>query len=341
MEKIRLGRTGLQVSRSGFGALPIQRISRSEAIRILRAAFDGGIDFFDTARGYFDSESKMGKALEPVRDRLIIATKSPAADGGQLILDLHESMRELRTDYIDVFQFHVAKKCHAPGEPDGLYDAALKAKAEGKIRHIGITAHRLDVALTAAQSGLYDTVQYPMSYLSSESDLALVDVCKANDVGFIAMKALAGGLITDATMAWAFMKERGNILPIWGIQRMEELEEFLALEQSSPSLDDEMRAKMERDRAELSGNFCRGCGYCLPCPADIEITWIARMPQAIRRMDPNFFMTEEWRGKVDKVNDCIHCNACKSRCPYELDTPELLTIAHKDYREFTAEWDRR
>lgn len=334
MEKMILGRTGLSVSRSAFGALPLQRVPMAEAVSILRAAFEGGIDFFDTARSYTDSESKIGAAFSAFRDRLYIATKSTAGDGANLTAELEESLRQLKTDYIDVYQFHAARKCHKPGEADGLYDAALKAKADGKIRWIGFTSHRLPVAMEAVKSGLYDTVQFPLSYLSSDDDLSLVRACKEHNVGFIAMKALSGGIITDAGAALAFMRQMDNALPIWGIQRMEELRQFLELEENLPRLDDEMKARISRDREELSGNFCRGCGYCLPCAAEIEIPWVARMPQVLRRMDPEPFLTPEWREKMERVKDCVHCDACKARCPYDLDTPELLRVSYEDYAGF-------
>lgn len=340
MERTILGRTGLSVSRSGFGCLPIQRVSRQEAVRILRAAYDGGINFFDTARYYCDSESKMGEAFRGLpRERLVIATKSPAADGRTLLEELDASLRDLKTEYIDVFQFHVAKKCHRPGEADGLYDAAQKAKDAGKIRHIGLTAHRPDVATASAESGLYDTIQFPLSYLSSARDLQLAETCARGNIGFIAMKALSGGLITDSATAFAFLRQYPHVVPIWGIQKMEELEAFLQHERTPPQLDETMRERIERDKRELSGNFCRGCGYCLPCPAGIELNWAARMPQAIRRMESGGFLTAEWRAKMELVKACIHCNACKSRCPYELDTPALIEAAYSDYRAFAAAWD--
>ena len=339
LEKMRLGRTGIEASRTAFGALPIQRTERREALAILRKAYECGINFYDTARGYLDSESKIGEALHGVRDKIYIATKSTALDAAALEEHIGTSLSELRTGYIDIFQFHFAKKCHRPGEEDGLYDKALMEKQAGKLRFIGLTSHNLSVAMEAAASGLYDTVQFPFSHLSSERDLELVKLCAKNDVGFIAMKALAGGLITNAKAAFAFMRATGNALPIWGIQREEELDEFMTLEKSPPAMDDELKKAIEHDRQELSGSFCRGCGYCLPCPADIDMSFSVRMPYALRRMDPATFLTPEWREKMSRIQNCIHCNACKSRCPYELDPPALLEESYRDYVEFAREWD--
>ena len=338
MKTIRLGKTGLQVTKCSFGALPIQRTPREEAIAIFRAALDGGINFFDTARNYTDSESKMGEAFDGRRERAIIATKSSADTHDKLLEDMRTSLSELRTDYIDLFQFHLAPKCHRPGEEDGLYDAVQEARASGLIRHIGLTAHRLDVAMEAAGSGLYETIQYPFSYLSSQRDMELVELCRREDLGFIAMKALSGGLITDAATATAFMNETPGVVPIWGIQRMSELEEFLRLAKDSPTMDDEMRRRIEKDKKELAGNFCRGCGYCRPCPAGIEINWLARMPLAIRRMSPELFMTEEWVEKMERFKSCTHCGACAKKCPYELDPPKLMAAASEDYFKFRENW---
>lgn len=338
MERIRLGKTNLLVSKVSFGALPIQRTDREEALRILRAAQAGGINFFDTARNYYDSESKLGEALQDVRGEVLIATKSAATTGEKLLDDLEISLGELRTDYIDLFQFHIAPKCHRPGEEDGLYEAALEAKRRGTIRHLGLTAHRLDVALEAATSGLYETIQYPFSYLSAERDIELVRTCGRENVGFIAMKGLSGGLITDSSLATAFMNQFGNVVPIWGIQRMNELEEFLVHAENPPSMDDARRRMIERDRQELSGNFCRACGYCRPCPVGIEINWLARMPQAIRRMSPELFMTEEWVEKMERFKSCLHCGACTKKCPYELDPPKLMEVAYEDYHKFRENW---
>jgi predicted aldo/keto reductase-like oxidoreductase len=312
-----------------------------EAVRILRAALDGGINFFDTARGYTDSEAKIGAAFRDRRDKIVLATKTHSQNAEAFAADLDKSLSELGTGYIDLYQFHLAKKCHAPGETDGLYDAALKAKGEGRIGHIGITTHRRDVALAVAKSGLYETLQYPLSYLSSDEDLEAVRLCRDDDVGVIAMKALSGGLITDAAAAFSWMRQQDGVFPIWGIQRMSELEEFLALEESPPEYDAAMRERIAKDRLALSGNFCRGCGYCLPCPAGIEINWVARMPQALRRMRAEDFLTEEWREKMERSLECARCGICSSRCPYELDAPSLIEASYADYRQFAAEHDRK
>lgn len=334
MNTVTLGRTGLTVNKNGFGALPIQRIPKEEAVAIVRRALDGGITFFDTARLYSDSEEKLGAALAGRREKVILATKTPATDAASFWRDLEASLAALQTDYIDLFQFHNPAFCPKPGDGSGLYEAMLEAREQGKIRFIGLTNHRLHVAREAVGSGLYDTLQFPFCYLASPDDLALVKSCRQHGVGFIAMKALSGGLIQNSAAAYAFLAQFEGVLPIWGVQRMAELEEFLAYGENPPALTAELQALIERDKLQLAGDFCRGCGYCLPCPAGIEIPNAARMSLMLRRSPPSPWLGEEWQAKMAKIDDCIHCNHCVNHCPYGLDTPKLLRQNYEDYKTF-------
>ena len=341
MNTVTLGRTGITVDKNGFGALPIQRVSLEEAKTILRRAFDGGIRFFDTARGYTDSEEKLGAALSDVRDSLYIATKSPAKNAADFNRDLETSLRNLRTDHVDIIQFHNPSFCPLPGGEDGLYDAALAAQKAGKVRFIGISNHRLAVAQQAIDSGLYDTLQFPFSYLSSEKELALSQAAEKAGMGFIAMKALSGGLINNSAAAYAWMAQHPNVLPIWGIQRMSELEEFLSYIDNPPALTEELQAVIARDRAELAGDFCRGCGYCLPCPQEIDIPTCARMKLLLGRSPVAGNITPKAQAEMAKIDSCLHCNQCASRCPYGLDTPKLLEENLAFYREFMAHYQAK
>ena len=219
MQKIEFGSTGLVIEKNGFGCLPIQRISETEAVKLLHKACDGGINFFDTARAYSDSEQKVGAAFSGMRDRIVLATKTGAQTAEGFWRDLETSLRTLKTDYIDIYQFHNPAFCPKPGGEDGLYDAALEAKKQGKIRHISITNHRLAVAQEAIDSGLYASLQFPFSYLAGEQELALVEGCRAHGMGFIAMKGMAGGLLRDGLTAAAWMAVQENVVPIWGVQR--------------------------------------------------------------------------------------------------------------------------
>ncbi|NNU75323.1 aldo/keto reductase [Clostridium estertheticum] len=336
MDKIKLGRTNLMVTRSGFGALPVQRVSFDEAKNILRKSYDNGINFFDTARAYSDSEEKIGYSLADVRKNIIIATKTHAKDRKTLLEHLQTSLKNLKTDYIDIYQLHNPDVLPDPKDPEGLYAGLLEAKKKGLIRFIGITNHKLKNAMDAAASGLYDTIQFPLCSLSSDDDLLLIKECKKRNIGLIAMKALSGGLITDASSAFAFLRQFDNVVPIWGIQRETELDEFITLEKNPPLLDDIMWSIINKDRSELSGDFCRGCGYCLPCPAGIEIPTSARISLLLKRAPYQGFLDDSFKEKMELINNCIQCGHCKNHCPYKLDTPNLLKRELKNYSEFYA-----
>lgn len=333
MQTVRLGKTNITVSKNGFGALPIQRISADEAVHLLKKAYNGGINYFDTARFYTDSEEKLGLALSDVRENIIISTKTMCSNVADFWRDLEVSLDKLKTDYIDIYQFHNPPFCPKPGDGTGLYEAMLEAKRLGKIRHIGITNHRLAVAEEAVLSGLYETLQFPFSYLASEKEEALVRLCEERDVGFICMKALAGGLISRSDAAYAFLADY-PVAPIWGVQRERELDEFLAYNDDPPHMTDELREFIRKEREELSGDFCRGCGYCMPCPVGIQINNCARMSLMIRRAPVDAQLSEASQAMMKKTEDCIECGKCKSMCPYGLDTPSLLKKNYEDYKTF-------
>ena len=336
MDLVVLGKTGLTVNKNGFGALPVQRVSKKQAVYLLQKAFYNGINYFDTARVYSDSEEKLGAAFEYTRERIVISTKTAAQDAAGMRRDLEESLRRLKTDYIDIYQFHNPAFCPKPGDGSGLYEEALKAKEEGKIRHIGITNHRLAVAKEAIESGLYETLQFPFSYLASDKDLEVVRQCGEAGMGFIAMKGLAGGLIHNSACAYAYMAQPqfAHVAPIWGIQRESELDEFLSYQECPLQLDDLMRAEIEKDREELSGGFCRGCGYCMPCPVGIEINNCARMSLMLRRAPKEGWLSPAWQEKMKRIEDCLHCGQCMKKCPYGLNTPQLLEKNYEDYKTF-------
>ncbi len=336
MAKVTLGKTGICVEKNAFGALPIQRISKEEAVGLLRKAYGHGVQFFDTARWYTDSEVKVGEAFAGIREKVYIATKTGAVDAEGFWKDLRTSLDNLQTDYIDIYQFHNPAFCPKPGDGSGLYEAMLEAKEKGMVRHIGITNHRLSIAKEAIESGLYETLQFPFCYLATEKDLALVEACKKENMGFIAMKALSGGLITNSAAAYAYLAQFDNVLPIWGVQREKELDEFLSYIDNPPAMTEELKAVIEKDRGELLGEFCRGCGYCMPCPVGIEINNSARMSLMLRRAPSEAWLTEEWQEKMKRIEKCLHCGRCKSKCPYGLDTPALLEKNYQDYQEVLA-----
>ena len=336
MKTVRLGKTGITVPQNAFGCLPIQRDSKEVAVKLLREAYEGGMRFFDTARAYTDSEEKVGEAFDGMRDQIFIATKTHAKTPDGFWKDLETSLKLLRTDYIDIYQLHMAPQCYRPGDGTGMYECLVKAKEQGLIRHIGITAHKLMVAQEIVESGLYETLQYPFSYLSSEKEIALVNACREAGMGFICMKVLAGGLITRSDAAMAYMTQFDGLVPIWGIQRENELREWLSYMDETPSMTDEIADYIKKEQDELSGSFCRGCGYCLPWPQGIEINNCARMSLMLRRAPSKAWLSEEYQAKMAKIENCINCRQCVKRCPYELDTPELLRRNLEDYKRVLA-----
>lgn len=333
MKDIILGSTGIKTKQNAFGALPIQRVDFDYAKKLLLKAYENGMTYFDTARAYSDSEEKIGYAFKGIdRSTYYIATKTAAKDVETFWKDLNKSLENLKTDYIDVYQFHNVDQVYKPNDGTGLYEVMLEAKEKGLIRHIAITAHKYQLALDAAQSGLYEVLMFPFSYLCTDLEIALVNKCKENNVGFVAMKALSGGLITNSKAAMAFISEYDNVLPIWGVQREKELDEFIEYMSDTPTMDEEMKAYIEQERKELAGDFCRGCGYCMPCPQGIIINQCARISQMVRRAPSQDWLNDYWQNEMKKVETCIHCNQCASKCPYGLNTPELLQKNYKDYQ---------
>ena len=335
MKTILLGQTNLTVTKPAFGALPVQRRSVDEAVAILRRAYEGGIRYFDTANSYTDSEEKIGKALSDVRGDIVISTKSMGRDYETVRDHIQLSLERMRTDYVDLFQFHMVSNWDEIDS--GAMEAAQEAKAKGYIRHIGVTSHSLRFAQEAVASGRFETMQYPFSYLSNAEEVALVQACREQNMGYIAMKALAGGLLANARAVHAFMAAQDGVVPIYGIQTMDELEQWLALAEEDPQLDDELQTVIDADRAELGGQFCRSCGYCMPCPQGIEIRNCARMDMLIRRAPWRPYFPPEWQAKMELIETCLECGRCSSRCPYHLDTPNVLKYMLKDYRQFYEE----
>ena len=336
MKQITLGSTGIQTPQNAFGALPIQRVSTEEAVKILHRAYEGGMTFFDTARAYSDSEEKMGEAFGHMRNKIYIATKTAATTPDEFWRQLETSLHLLRTDYLDLYQFHCVNQCYRPEDGTGMYECMLKAKEQGMIRHIGVTAHKIGIAEECVASGLYETMQFPFSYLSSVQELHLVEACSRQNMGFIAMKGMAGGLIQDGITAAAWMDTQEGVVPIWGVQRESELDQFLKCIREGAELTKERLETIEKDRKELCGEFCRGCGYCMPCPVGIEINNCARMSLMLRRAPAADWLTPEWQEKMEQIGQCLHCGQCKSKCPYGLDTPRLLEENYADYQKVLA-----
>ena len=339
MKRVTLGSTGISVPQNGFGALPIQRVSLEEAVHLLRKAYQGGMRFFDTARAYSDSEEKIGAAFGDgwlKREDIYIASKTMAKTPEDFRKDLETSLKNLKTDYIDIYQFHCVDQCWRPGDGSGMYECMLEAKKEGKIRHISVSAHKIGVAIELAESGLYETLQYPISYLADDREIDLIRLCQDRNIGFICMKGMAGGLITDSRAAMAFVDQFDGTVPIWGIQKEEELDEWLSYMEETPHMDAAIQSFIDSEKKELSGEFCRGCGYCMPCSVGIVINQCNRMSLMLRRAPSSSWLSDHWQEEMNKIEDCIECGACMTHCPYELNIPDLLKKNLEDYREVLA-----
>jgi len=335
MRTAPLGKTGLTVTRTALGCLPLQRRTVDDAVVLIRAAYKAGITFYDTARSYSDSEYKLGIALEGIRDQVVIASKTPSTTTEGMKRDMETCLTMLKTDYVDIYQFH--NPSVLPLEDSPLYRQMEDFKRQGMVRHIGLTNHSADIAIAAAKSGLYETIQYPFSPLSTERDMAVQKTCEELGLGFLAMKALSGGLITNAALSFAWLDRFENVFPLWGIQHEWELENILSLEANPPALTEEIQAGIDQLREELCGDFCRGCGYCLPCPAGIPINNAARMSLLLRRAPWQGFTTPQWQENMEKIENCLDCGACESRCPYHLPTRKLLRKNLEDFRQFVKE----
>ncbi|MDR3225101.1 MAG: aldo/keto reductase [Clostridiales Family XIII bacterium] len=331
MEYIDFGRTGMKASRTGFGALPIQRCNSDEATRILRRAYDGGVNFYDTANGYSDSEEKIGRALKDVRGNIIIASKTMAGTPEKMREHLETSLRRLQTDYLDLYQFHNLYPT------DEMLDTMEDFIKEGKVLHLGLTLHQRALAFEAIRSGKFESLQFPLSGLSNEDDFLLAQACGEAGMGFVAMKALSGGLVRDIEANFAVLRSKGNIIPIWGIQRIEELEEFLDLGEKKPPLSEAHLASMEREKAALGDHFCRGCGYCLPCPADIDLSMAPRMNLFMLRAPYQPMLAKKEQEKMARIENCTECHACAARCPYGLKPYELVKEQLAWYKRFLEE----
>lgn len=326
LPKRRLGKTGLMVTIVGFGGIPIQRISEEEALATIRRAYDLGVNFFDTARGYTNSEERIGKALEG--REFYVATKSGARDANEIYEDVCRSLRSLRRNRIDLFQFHGVssdedlKRVLAPG---GALAGLQRAREEGKIAHIGLTGHRRETLVRALElSDQFETVQVPLNIVEDDAAGALAAECARRDVGFIAMKPAGGGNFTNPALSVKWCLNQPITVAIPGMGSVAEAEEDVALGRGEIALTAAELAECERMKAELGQRTCRRCGYCEPCPNGVQIFLVLNGRAIMSRMGVQRYL--EWGAKqaIVGVSDCQECGICITKCPYGLPIPELL-----------------
>jgi len=330
MEQVRLGKTEIQVSRVGFGGIPIQRLTEAEAVRVVQACLDLGITFIDTANGYTTSEERIGKALAATpgrREQVVIATKTGARDkaGAQAHLEL--SLQHLQTDYIDLWQFHGVSTPQALEQvlgPDGAMEAALAAKQAGTVRHIGVSSHSMEVALQMVPMGHFETLQFPFNFVTREPADELLPLAQAHDLGFIAMKPFAGGLLGKANLSIKWLLQFPGAVPDPGIETVEEMAEIVGILEGDWALTPQERGEIQDIRNELGTRFCRRCEYCQPCPQDIPISTVMNIRSFYRRFPPERFFSGRFPQTVEKAKTCLECGDCEERCPYHLPIREML-----------------
>ena len=333
MEKRRLGRTGLRVTPISFGALPMQRCTMEEAGEVLIAALDAGINFFDTARAYTDSEAKIGRYIAGRRSEYVLATKSMARTKAAMLQDIDTSLATMKTEYIDIYQMHNVKteqEWEVVMAPDGALAALQEAKAAGKIRHIGITGHNMDMLIRAVKTGEFSTVQVPFNCVEQRAMNDLFPLARSLDVGMIVMKPLGGGLVDQVDLALRFVLQQEDVVAIPGMDKVEHVTENLAAAQNFRPLTPEETDKLTVLAAELGSNFCRRCGYCMPCAAGIDIPQMFIFHLQYTRYGLKTAIPERYKGQKVKASACIECGECEERCPYNLPIRERMKQVGKD-----------
>lgn len=324
-----LGRTGLKVKILGFGGIPIQRVTEEEAIGVVRRCHELGINYYDTARGYTVSEERIGKALEDVREEVILATKSGRRTGEEMEEELETSLRNLRTDWIDVYQLHNVSSMDAWERikaPGGALEALYKAQEEGRIRHLGITSHDPAVLADIVKEDIFETIMIPYNYLTLKPEEELLPLCHEMNVGTIIMKPFGGGAFSNANTALKFVLSREHVdIAIPGMMTVDEVEENLGVASDAHTISEGELELIERDRVELGSRFCRACNYCQPCPQEVPITFVLRAEsQFLKRMGWRPGTDVRIAEAVEKAGSCIECGECEGRCPYHLPIRQLL-----------------
>jgi len=343
VEKTRLGKTNMMVTRLGFGGIPIQRLSEDDAVAVVRKCLDLGITFIDTANAYTTSEERIGRAIAGRRQGLILATKSGARDREGVERHLNLSLERLGVDYIDLYQFHgvsTPEALKAVLDPKGPRAVVENARKAGKIRHIGITSHSMDIAREAVKSDQFETIMFPFNFITSEPAEELLPLAREHDVGFIAMKPLAGGMLDNATIAFRYLLQFPDIVTIPGIEKTSEIEEIAGLYRGPKKMTEAETAEMERMREELGTEFCRRCEYCQPCPQEIPISTVVNITSFVRRMPPHRVFSGGIAAGMERAASCTECGDCEQRCPYGLPIREMIARqvawfeeAKKDYQK--------
>ena len=335
MEYRVLGKSGLKISRLGFGGIPIQRIDAAGTKVLMHQLKDAGINYIDTARGYTVSEAYLGEGLEGIREHFILATKSMSRDKAGMAADIDTSLKNLRTDYIDLYQVHnpSLEQLEQVCGPDGALQALLEAKEAGKIHHIGITAHSLELFQRSLELDWIETIMFPYNIVETQGE-KLIHQCAQKNIGFIAMKPLAGGAIEDATLAMRFLYSNPDVtVAIPGMADPKELTQNIAAAEDTSPLSGEEKAKILAIRNQLGTQFCRRCNYCAPCREGIVIPNVFLLEGYLSRYGLADWAKQRYAGMAAKASACIGCGACEARCPYNLPIRQMLKAAAEKFGE--------
>jgi len=339
MRYLKLGKTDLDISELGFGCIPIIRLSAEDAVKVLRRAFEKGITLYDTANAYLDSEEKLGRAICRMRDKVVIATKTLKRDRNSAQADIEMSLQRIGTDYIDLFQIHQVSQesdYEAVTGPSGALEAVVRAREEGKIRYIGVTSHSLEMALRLVKTGLFSTIQFPFNFIEDAPIKELHPCAREAGMGILAMKPFCGGVVDNAQVAFKFLRQFSDVIPLPGFDEVSQVDEVVGFYQKENSVSPADLTTMEKYRTELGKRFCRRCEYCQPCPQGVMITPAMGYPIIARRMSPA--KAAGFAAKaMESVLDCIDCGECAERCPYNLPIPEMLQEHLAMYEKHKAE----
>jgi uncharacterized protein len=336
VEKIQLGKTQMMITPVGFGGIPIQRLTEEAAIEVVKRCLDHGINYMDTANGYSTSEERIGKAIAGRRKDVIIATKSMARSRATMAEHVNLSLKRLGVDYIDLYQFHNIsdfKTLDAVLAADGAMSALEEAKKAGKIRHIGVTSHQIDVAKKAVASDRFETIMFPFNFVTNEAETELIPLARQHNVGFIDMKPLAGGMLNNANFAFKYIFQFKDIVTIPGIEKPAEIDEIVNIFNSKAKLTDSEKAEMEKLKQQLGNKFCHRCDYCQPCQSGVPISTIMTYPSFKARVTQQQMYTGVFSTFFDKAADCIECGECEERCPYHLPIRDLISEYYEQYEK--------
>ncbi|MDD6441834.1 MAG: aldo/keto reductase [bacterium] len=335
MEYKILGKTGLKISTLGFGGIPIQKVDVETTRKLVKVMIEKGINYIDTARGYTVSERYLGEALEGVRDKFILATKSMSRSKDAMTKDIEISLGNLRTDYIDLYQVHnpSMQQLEEVMAPGGALEALMEAREAGKIGHIGLTAHSVEVFEKAIELPWVETIMFPYNIVERQAE-DLIHKCAEKNIGFIVMKPLAGGAIEDAELALRFIYTNPDIsVVIPGMFDVKEIEQNLASCENTKPLSETEEDAIRKIREELGNNFCRRCNYCAPCTVGINIPGVFLFQGYLDRYGLEDWARERYATIPVKASACIECGACESRCPYNLPIREMLKDAARKFGE--------